>query len=106
MAGPRRPGGPRATKEDMKASVGTLGRVIKLMFSRYKFALIAVVVCIFTSVICNARGTLFMQSLIDDYIKPMVETGSTDFGPLLQAIGHVTIFYAIGIISTFTTNLI
>lgn len=106
MPGPRRHGGPRATKEDMKASVGTLGRVVKLMFSRYKFALIAVIVCIFTSVICNAKGTMFMQSLIDDYIKPMVETGSTDFGPLLRAIGNVTIFYAIGIISTFTTNLI
>lgn len=106
MPGPRRHGGPRATKEDMKASVGTLGRVVKLMFSRYKFALIAVIVCIFTSVICNAKGTMFMQSLIDDYIKPMVETGSTDFGPLLKAIGNVTIFYAIGIISTFTTNLI
>ena len=106
MPGPRRHGGPRATKEDMKTSVGTLGRVVKLMFSRYKFALIAVIVCIFTSVICNAKGTMFMQSLIDDYIKPMVETGSTDFGPLLKAIGNVTIFYAIGIISTFTTNLI
>ena len=106
MPGPRRHGGPKATKEDMKASVGTLGRVVKLMFSRYKFALIAVIVCIFTSVICNAKGTMFMQSLIDDYIKPMVETGSTDFGPLLKAIGNVTIFYAIGIISTFTTNLI
>lgn len=54
----------------------------------YGIHLIIVLVCILASVLCSLQGTMFMQNLIDDYITPMVEAHSVDFGPLLAAIGR------------------
>ena len=48
-----------------------------------------------------AQGTLFIQSLIDDYITPLMNTSSPDFTPLLFAIARVAGFYLLGAASTF-----
>ena len=73
---------PKLTKEQKAARRGVLGRLVKYVGSRYPAQLVLVLICIFLSVICNAKGTAFMQELIDVYILPMLESGSTDFGPL------------------------
>ncbi|MBQ1640820.1 MAG: ABC transporter ATP-binding protein [Lachnospiraceae bacterium] len=96
----------RASKEEMKASVGSLGRLFKILFSTYPIQLIAVVVLIIISVFANVQGTLFIQHLVDDYIVPMVKNHSRDFGPLAAAMLKVVRFYAIGIVATYTYNLI
>ena len=79
----------------------TLKRLLAYIFKNYAFACIVVVICIFISVLANARGTMFMQSLIDDYISPMIGTKNPDFGPLAAAIGRVAIFYAAGALSAY-----
>ena len=96
----------RASKEEMKASVGALGRLFKILFSTYPIQLIAVVVLIIISVFANIQGTLFIQHLVDDYIVPMVKNHSRDFGPLAAAMLKVVRFYVIGIVATYTYNLI
>lgn len=63
--------------------------------------MIIVFVCILISVLANVQGSLFIQNLIDDYITPMIQSGSRDFGPMLGAILRVAIFYAIGAASAF-----
>ena len=105
MAGPGKRG-PRQplSKEDFVKNKATFGRLIKYISRKYKWHFIFVFACIFVSVICNAQGTMFIQSLIDDYIVPMVNEGSTDFKPLLMAIGKVACFYVVGIISSFLYN--
>ncbi|MGI6021321.1 MAG: ABC transporter ATP-binding protein [Lachnospiraceae bacterium] len=62
---------------------------------------IIVVVCIILSVVASVQGTRFIQTLIDEYITPMLQSGSTDFGPLLKAIMKVVLYYAVGIAATF-----
>ncbi|MBQ1608856.1 MAG: ABC transporter ATP-binding protein, partial [Lachnospiraceae bacterium] len=96
----------RASKEEMKASVGSLGRLFKILFTTYPIQLIAVVVLIIISVFANVQGTLFIQHLVDDYIVPMVKNHSRDFGPLAAAMLKVVRFYVIGIVATYTYNLI
>lgn len=96
----------RASKEEMKASVGSLGRLFKILFTTYPIQLIAVVVLIIISVFANIQGTLFIQHLVDDYIVPMVKNHSRDFGPLAAAMLKVVRFYVIGIVATYTYNLI
>ena len=96
----------RASKEEMKASVGSLGRLFKILFATYPIQLIAVVVLIIISVFANIQGTLFIQHLVDDYIVPMVKNHSRDFGPLAAAMLKVVRFYVIGIVATYTYNLI
>lgn len=110
MAGPG-PGhgrrmGVRPTKEQRKASMKTLKRLFAYLFKTYPLQFGLVFVCIIVSVLANVQGTLFTQNLIDDYIMPMVKSGDNDFGPLLRAIMRVIVFYAIGIGSSFTYNLI
>ena len=81
-------------------------RLIKFLFSLYGKEMIAVFICIIISVLASLQGTMFMQVLIDDYIIPMVETGSTDFGPLIKAITKTAIFYSCGIFATYGFNRI
>ena len=49
---------------------------------------------------------MFTKNLIDDYIVPLLKTGTPDYGPLLAAMGRVAIFYGIGVISTFAYSKI
>lgn len=102
--GPQPGSVPTLTKEQKAARRGVLGRLIKYVGSRYPIHLVVVIICIFISVICNAKGTAFMQELIDAYILPMIQNGSTDFGPLAAAIGRLIGFYAVGIAAMFTYN--
>ncbi len=97
---------PKLTKEQKAARRGVLGRLVKYVGSRYPAQLVLVVICIFLSVICNAKGTAFMQELIDVYILPMLESGSTDFGPLADGIKTLIGYYAVGIIAMFSYNFI
>ncbi|WP_033152390.1 ABC transporter ATP-binding protein [Pseudobutyrivibrio ruminis] len=97
---------PKLTKEQKAARRGVLGRLVKYVGSRYPAQLVLVIICIFLSVICNAKGTAFMQELIDSYILPMIQTGSTDFGPLADAIKTLIVYYAVGIIAMFSYNFI
>ena len=63
--------------------------------------MIIVFICIIVSVLANVQGTLFIQSLIDDYITPLMNTSSPDFTPLLFAMARVAGFYLLGAASTF-----
>lgn len=96
----------KLSKDDFKKNSDALKRVFQFLFENYKFQFLAVAVCIIISVLANVQGTLFMQTLIDDYITPMLKTGSKDFGPLAYAIRKVIIFYAIGVAAAYVQNLI
>jgi ATP-binding cassette subfamily B protein len=68
---------------------------------RYAPLWLIVFVCLLLSVFANTQGTMFIQSLIDDYITPLVENGGKDYGPLIAAMSKVAGFYAIGIIAAW-----
>ncbi len=78
-----------------------LGRILGYTFKNYKIHMIIVFICIIVSVLANVQGTLFIQSLIDDYITPLMNTSSPDFTPLLMAMARVAGFYLLGAASTF-----
>ena len=103
MPGPRRPRGP---KPKIKNPGKLFARLMGFIFKKYLPACIIVVICIFVSVLANVQGTMFTKNLIDDYIVPLLKTGNPDYGPLLAAMGRVTVFYGIGVISTFAYSKI
>lgn len=96
----------RITKEDFKANKGAMKRLFKNLFTTYPLQLILVLCCIIISVFANLQGTLFLRTLIDNYITPMVQTGSQDFGPLIKAILRVLIFYCCGIGAAYAQALL
>ena len=77
-------------------------RIMSYVFKYYKYHFIGVLVCIVAAVLANVRGTMFTRTLIDAYILPMMGQANPDFSPLAGAIGRVAVFYAIGIIASFT----
>ena len=81
-----------------------LGRVFAYVGKKYKFHLIVVVIGIFASVLANVQGTMFMKTMIDDYIVPLVQADKPDFGPFGMAILRVAMFYLIGVVFAYLYN--
>ena len=97
---------PRGMKPTVENPGAIIKRVMHYVGKDYGLWFIIVLVCILVSVLANAQGTLFMQTLIDSYITPMLGTENPDFSPLLHAMMRVVIFYAIGIAAAFAQNRI
>ncbi len=76
-------------------------RVMKYVMRDFALQIVLVAFLIVAGVLCSVQGTLFLRSLIDDYITPMLQSGSRDFTPLLKAMGRVAAFYLLGILSTY-----
>lgn len=98
---------PRPKVKDPKK---TFMRLLGIILKKYKVQVIIVFVCILVSVLANVQGTMFIQSLIDVYIVPLVETvkngGEANFTALLFAITKVACFYLIGAAATFAYSKI
>lgn len=95
-------GKPKMSGDQMKV----LGRVMKYMLKNYKFSFIIVVACILIQAVTTLAGMMFMQSLVDDYITPMLKTSSHDFSPLAKALGGLAVVYVVGIAASYAYNRI
>ena len=71
---------------------------------RYWIQLILVFVCILVSAVAGVAGSTFLQTLIDDYISPMLLNGSRDFSGLAGALAKLGVLYAAGILGTLFYN--
>lgn len=85
-------------------------RLMKFVCSRYGIHYFIVLVCIVVAALTTVKGTMFMRTLIDDYIIPLVkdsEQGVTpDFGPLGMALLKMAGIYSLGIIASYAQNRI
>ena len=79
-------------------------RILAYVMKQYKFQVILVLCCILLGVFAQVQGTLFMQTLIDSYILPLLAEKSNDFSGLLHAIIRVACFYGVGILAVFIQN--
>ncbi len=83
-----------------------INRVIRYMLHYYKFPFLLVILCIVITAIATVIGATFPQTLVDDYITPMLQTGSDDFGGLARDLFHLAGVMGIGVITTFAYNRI
>ncbi len=105
MPGPGHPmRGPRGAKPKIENPGKLLKRLMGIVFKNYTPHVIIVIIGIFVGVFANIQGTLFTQTLIDEYIMPLLGTENPDFSGLAQAILRVAGFYAIGVVSTYVYN--
>lgn len=85
---------------------------IKMLFSyigKYKFKLLIVCLCIIVSAAASVSSSLFLKTLIDDYITPMLLTSGAEaegFAALLGAIAKMGVLFAAGITATYFYNRI
>ena len=76
------------------------------MMKDYKFSFLMVAACIIGSALATLRGTLFMQSLVDDYIVPLAQMQRPDYRDLAKALGSVAATYGLGILCAYGYNRI
>ena len=84
----------------------TLKRLMGIILKNYTPHCIVVLLCIFGSAFVSVKGTLFMQTLIDDYILPLMSQSNPDFRPLGMAIMKLALFFVAGALMTYTYNRI
>ena len=96
--GPRGAGQPRPKVENPGL---LLKRIMGEVFQHYLPHCIIVLICIVVSALANVQASLFLKSLIDDYIVPMTQQAAPDFGPLTAALIRVGCIYAVGVLAAW-----
>ena len=88
------------------ASLHVLNRVLGYMLRLYALPFLVVILCIVLSAWATVMGATFPQTLVDDYIVPMLNSGSTDFSSLGAAIVRLAYIMALGVVASFAYNRI
>ena len=96
----------RKHKARVASATTLISRVIRYMLHFYKFQFLLVILCIIITAIATVVGATFPQRLVDDYILPMMASGSTDFSALASDLVRLACVMAIGVVSTFAYNRI
>lgn len=103
-------GGPGARGRGPRPKVKNPGKLLKRILGyvmrNYAVHIVIVCICIFISVFASIQGTLFMQTLIDDYIMPMIGSEAPDFTPLMMAMARVAMFYIMGALAAWIQSRI
>ena len=87
----------------MQIDGGTVKRLLSYM-KPFKLQLIAVIISIVISSVASVSSSLFIKSLIDDYILPLVGVDNPDFTGLLQALAGMIAIFAAGVLCTLFYN--
>ena len=85
----------------LPSPTAVLRRVVSYMLKYYKWPFLLVILCILIAAIATVIGATFPQTLVDDYITPMINSGSTDFSALGKAVIRLVITLAIGILASW-----
>lgn len=80
---------------------GTLKRLLSYVLKNYKKQFIFVFICIIISSIASIAGSLFLQTLIDDYITPLLKDKNPVFTELLQILTVMGTIYIVGILASY-----
>ena len=81
-------------------------RVIRYMLHYYKIPFLLVIVCILITAIATVIGATFPQTLVDDYITPMLQNGTDDFSGLARDLIQLACVMGVSVITAFSYNRI
>ena len=96
----------KKTGSRKNTAVKLISRVIRYMLHDYKYPFLLVVVCILITAAATVIGATFPQTLVDDYIVPMLQTGADDFDRLASDLIRLACIMGVGVISAFAYNRI
>lgn len=104
MPGPMGGRPPRGAKPTVANPGKVFKRIIGFVAKNYLLQCIVVLVCIVLTVFSTIQGTMFMKTLIDQYIMPLMQQTVPDYTQLLHAIIRVAGFYAVGVIAAYVNT--
>jgi ATP-binding cassette subfamily B multidrug efflux pump len=88
------------------ASMAVLRRVMNYMLRLYKIPFLLVILCILTAAVASVVSANFPRILVDDYIVPIMESGSGDFSALASALVRLAAALAVGVVAAYGYNRI
>ncbi len=91
----------KSRRGHIKGSLPLLNRVVKYMLDHYKWIFVLVIVCILINAVTSVIGATFPQTLVDDYIEPMLSTGANLFPELFNDIIGLICIMAAGIMAAY-----
>ena len=96
----------KQSRPEKNSATKLISRVIRYMLHYYKIPFLLVIVCILITAIATVVGATFPQTLVDDYITPMLANGSDDFSGLAADLLQLACVMAVGVITAFSYNRI
>ena len=96
MPPPNMRGDGRMAKDPKK----TLIRLISYL-KHYWFTLLMVMVCILAVALTQSQSSTALGKMVDQFILPMVESGSTDFTPLWNFLIKLACIFVVGLVGSF-----
>ena len=96
----------KQSRPEKTSATKLISRVIRYMLQYYKIPFLLVIVCILITAIATVVGATFPQTLVDDYITPMLANGSDDFSGLAADLLQLACVMAVGVIIAFSYNRI
>ena len=81
-----------------------VGRLMGYINREYKARFMLVILCILVSAIANVAGSLFLGSLIDDYITPLLSAADPDFSGLVRALVMMGCLFLVGALCAYAYN--
>lgn len=86
--------------EKPQVKKGTMKRLLKMLFSEYKWQMMLVVLCLIVSAIASSLSSIFLQRIIDNVITPALQNGydsvKAEFLKIIITLGSI---YVLAIIS-------
>ena len=76
-------------------------RLLKFMWQDYKWVLLVSAVLIVVSALATVNLTSSIRSLVDNFVQPMLQTGSSDFGPLRDFLVGLALFCLVGLLANY-----
>ena len=96
----------KQSRPEKTSATKLISRVIRYMLHYYKIPFLLVIVCILNTAIATVVGATFPQTLVDDYITPMLANGSDNFSGLAADLLQLACVMAVGVITAFSYNRI
>lgn len=94
--------GPRGLKSINK---NVLKRLMQYLHA-YRFSMIVVVVCIILSAVSSVAGMTYLETIIDDHIKPLLLEASPNFSGLLSVIVEMASVFAVGVVAMLIQGIL
>ena len=88
------------------APMKVLNRVLRYMLHYYALPFALVIRCILVAAVATVTGSTFPQTLVDDYIVPILNSGSADFSQLAASLVRLACILALGVLASYGYNRI
>ena len=88
------------------APMKVLNRVLRYMLHFYALPFVLVICCILVAAVATVTGSTFPQTLVDDYIVPLLNSGSADFSQLAASLVRLACILAVGVLASYGYNRI